>query len=228
MLFKSLKFEVPITFYFKRMPRYLIFAQKGTIEIIEHASHEIMLTCNGEQHIVTKSDFAKTVKPFLRQVEAGKKKSLQIQTPDATHTFEQLKACYDRFIVAAGGLVKNKQGDLLLIFRNGRWDLPKGKVEPHEQTDAAALREVQEETGLQKLTLLFEFQRTYHTYVQNEQRVLKETVWYLMQAQGGALMPQQDEGITHAEWADKHALTEACRNTYDNILLLLKSYSNRA
>lgn len=210
------------------MPHYRIFSPQGTIEIFEHTSSEIMLTCDGVQRIVSESAFTKTVKPFLLQLEAGKRKSLQLQAHSASRAFEQLKTCYDQFIVAAGGLVKNDRGELLLIFRHGKWDLPKGKVEAHEQTDTAAVREVREETGLQKIALLSEFQRTYHTYVQGGKRVLKETVWYLMRAQSGALVPQHDEGITRVEWVGEGASKEVYRNTYDNILFLLKSYYHHA
>ena len=106
-------------------------------------------------------------------------------------------------IQAAGGLVLNKETQLLTIKRNGLWDLPKGKIERHEDQRAAALREVMEETGLNMLNISDKVGQTYHAYYEDEAVLLKETHWYMMNSSGkGKLKPQEEEGISEVKWAD--------------------------
>lgn len=180
---------------------------------------------NGKEEIISEKKISQHLAPHIAEMEEGRKKqALRILTPDAPHVFEQLKTCYDRFIVAAGGLVKNESGELLLIFRNGKWDLPKGKLEKNEQTAVAAVREVREETGLQQVELLREYARTYHTYTQGGKHILKETAWFLMQGKRGATIPQTEEGITRIAWVAARDAQEVFTNTHDNILVLMKSF----
>ena len=54
-------------------------------------------------------------------------------------------------IRAAGGVVSNPAGELLLIYRLGRWEFPKGKRKKHETLSETALREVEEECGVRVL-----------------------------------------------------------------------------
>ena len=106
-------------------------------------------------------------------------------------------------IQAAGGLVLNKETQLLTIKRNGLWDLPKGKIERHEDQRAAALREVMEETGLNMLNISDKVGQTYHAYYEDEAVLLKETHWYMMNSSGkGKLKPQEEEGISEVKWAN--------------------------
>lgn len=189
---------------------------------------ETVIHYDNQKTTVDETRFVETVLPLILLLEKRVIKKIEFRTQDATLLFEKLKACYDKFIVAAGGLVKNKKGALLLIFRNGKWDLPKGKIEKDETYAEGALREVQEETGLKRLKLLSEFQRTYHTYTQNEKRILKETVWYLMQSEEKGTTPQLDEGITKTEWITAADSATVFANTYENILLLLKAFYNPA
>ncbi len=191
---------------------------------MQQAARETIIHYHNQKITVEETDFVETVLPIILLLEKGEIKKVEFHTHDADLLFEKLKACYDKFIIAAGGLVKNKKGALLLIFRNGKWDLPKGKIEKDETYSEGALREVQEETGLKKLRLLSEFQRTYHTYTQNEKRILKETVWYLMQADDKATTPQLEEGITKTEWVPAADSAKVLANTYENILLLLKAF----
>jgi len=192
---------------------------------MQHPLPETILLCNGETIYVKDGDFKPATCPFITRVEKGQLKQIAVHTPNADGCMEQLKSCYDKFIIAAGGLVKNEAGELLVIFRNGKWDLPKGKIEKHETVDSGALREVQEETGLKNIKLLSEFHRTYHTYEQDNKRILKETVWYLMQASGSeATRPQQSEGITRIEWVNAQRARKLTENTYGNIALLIRKF----
>lgn len=173
---------------------------------------------------VDENTFTATVLPVLLLVENGVEKKVKFYAHNTALIFEKLKTCYDSYLVAAGGLVKNRNGKLLVIFRNGKWDLPKGKVEKNESCAEGALREVREETGLKKLQLISEFQRTHHTYIQNDKRILKQTVWYLMQAEDNTTVPQTEEGITQVEWITSSDSATVFANTHESILLLLKNF----
>ncbi len=105
-------------------------------------------------------------------------------------------------IEAAGGIVRSSEGKLLLIYRLGHWDLPKGKIEDGEAPDLAAVREVQEETGVSVFSSLSFFDTTYHTYRSGKgKRIVKRTYWYHMEASEQPLVAQSEEGIESAIWA---------------------------
>ncbi len=128
-----------------------------------------------------------------------------------------------RLIEAAGGLVKNERKEYLVIFRNGVWDLPKGKVEEGEKTRKAAVREVEEECGIRVKKAGRKICKTYHVYQQrNEELALKKTHWYRMKAEGqDKLKPQKEEGITKACWFTREKLTLLTKNTYPSIIDVL-------
>ncbi len=129
-----------------------------------------------------------------------------------------------KVIKAAGGLVKNKKGEYLVIFRNGKWDLPKGKIEKREGIKEAAIREVEEECGIGKLKIVKELESTYHTYHQEEKAVLKRTYWFEMLCEDESkLVPQLEEGITDVKWLSKKDLKQVSDNTYESIKEVLKN-----
>ncbi|MDO4763816.1 MAG: NUDIX domain-containing protein [Flavobacteriaceae bacterium] len=129
-------------------------------------------------------------------------------------------------VEAAGGIVENKNGDFLFIFRLGKWDLPKGKLESNESIENTAVREVEEETGIQNLELKNFVDTTYHIYKdkKNNAPMLKITYWYLMKYNGNETpKPQTEEGITKAEWKNKENISsEVLPNTFRNIQLILE------
>jgi len=127
-------------------------------------------------------------------------------------------------IVAAGGLVINEGGKLLMIFRRGKWDLPKGKLDEDEKIEDCALREVKEETGLKKIRLKKFLGLTYHEYFDShtQQDVIKETHWFEMLAKNNQkLLPQYEEDIEKIEWVDRKNLKEKLSNTYPNIVEII-------
>lgn len=131
----------------------------------------------------------------------------------------------DHFLLieAAGGLVFNNRSEVLFIFRRGSWDLPKGKIDRGESPPEAARREVQEETGLQQLSLGELLDTTYHVYREPKgRRVLKRTYWYRMDTTDHTLIPQTEEDIEHAEWMSLPAFFSTKRKVYGNIRDLLK------
>jgi len=126
------------------------------------------------------------------------------------------------FIQAAGGLVLNNE-HILLIFRRGKWDLPKGKLDEDENLPDAAVREVEEETGINNLKITKQITVTYHTYYQDNDFVLKETHWYLMEtSEADNLQPQTEEDITECIWADANDLNTYLLNTHPSIADVLE------
>ncbi|MEM1096576.1 MAG: NUDIX hydrolase [Bacteroidota bacterium] len=108
-----------------------------------------------------------------------------------------------KVVIAAGGYVVRagaKEPDVLLIYRRGVWDLPKGKLDSGETIEQCALREVQEEVGIKKLRTLRPAGSTFHTYVEKGKFKLKTTYWYLMHTPETAFTPQADEGIEAVAW----------------------------
>lgn len=125
---------------------------------------------------------------------------------------------------AAGGLVSNRRGDILLIRRNDRWDLPKGHQEPGEDIETTALREVQEETGVDRLALRELICKTDHCYRRNGLWHLKHTWWYdMLYTDPPDLVPQRDEDITKAVWVARSGLAPYLTNTYPSIAEVFRS-----
>lgn len=125
-------------------------------------------------------------------------------------------------IEAAGGLVINEKGDYLFIYRNDKWDLPKGKIEKDEKTKVAAVREVEEECGITVSKLGDKICKTYHAYISRGEVVLKKTHWYAMKYKGNdKLKPQTEEGITDVRWFRKGHIDAIVQNTFPSILDVL-------
>ena len=121
-------------------------------------------------------------------------------------------------IKAGGGIVYNQEGKVLLIKRNGKWDLPKGKKEKGENIATCALREVEEETGVKKLLIQRFRTITYHIFKRDKQYFLKETYWYDMTTTyKKKLVPQTEEGIEKVCWKDEVTAKELAKSSYKNI-----------
>jgi ADP-ribose pyrophosphatase YjhB (NUDIX family) len=135
---------------------------------------------------------------------------------------EQLTAMYQP-IMAGGGLVFNEDHALLMIFRRGKWDLPKGKLDEGEDIADCALREVSEETGLQTLSLDGKLCDSYHIYHQDGVSYLKHTVWYRMNGTAAdKLLPQKEENILEAKWVNEREIGPLAARTYEAVRDVLK------
>ena len=131
-----------------------------------------------------------------------------------------------KVVPAAGGLVLNDEKEILFIYRNSIWDLPKGRIEKGESIETAAIREVEEECGICNLSIEKKLLITYHIYFQNGIR-LKETHWFLMSSNfKGELKPQLEEGITEVVFKNEHQTKKALQNTYANIKLVYDNYKD--
>lgn len=162
--------------------------------------------------------------PYVDCLEKESKKfdSIVIQTNNLELLWADFQKMY-HLIEAAGGLVFNVERKILAIFRRGYWDLPKGKIDKGESPGEAAIREVQEETGLFQLNLGALIAETYHTYLdpyKENRRVLKKSYWYKMDTLEENLQPQTEEDIELAVWLKAEEL-KAKQPIFDNILEVL-------
>lgn len=122
-----------------------------------------------------------------------------------------------RYVRAAGGIVRNAEGQILMIFRRGVWDFPKGKVESGEGNEEAAVREVLEETGVEaRITDPVPFS-VFHTYDTYGPKMLKETLWYEMEVVTGSVKPQTEEQIEQAVWVDPAQVSENLKKSYASL-----------
>ena len=143
---------------------------------------------------------------------------IYIPTDDIEKTYRRL--CQEfKEVNAAGGLVSNRRGDFLLISRSGLWDLPKGHQEPGEDIELCAMREVQEETGVDQLELRRLICITDHVYFRDILWHLKHTWWYdMLYTDPTNLTPQREEDISKAAWVAKSSLPPFLKNTYPSIV----------
>ena len=158
-----------------------------------------------------------------------------IRIGDDRKVIEAFVSCFT-VVPAAGGVVKNERGEILFIFRRGKWDLPKGKVEGRRMKNeeggtkdegrisnfefriSEAIREVKEETGLVEVTVVKELNPTYHIYYEKGKQILKETYWFEMLALGTQkLVPQTQEEITEVRWFKPEELDVVLENTFESL-----------
>lgn len=128
-------------------------------------------------------------------------------------------------IIAGGGLVLNANKELLMIYRLEHWDLPKGKWEEGETIGECAVREVEEETGIQRVKLERLVGLTYHEYFNKytNEDVIKETHWFLMSIPNlQELTPQTSEDIAKAEWVSLDKVQEKLSLAYPAIQDIVK------
>ena len=176
---------------------------------------------NYQQIDVQAFDFIK----FYKTLANNPRALFYLVTPDVKSAFLHIKESV-RVIEAAGGFVKNEDDKYLFIKRNGKWDLPKGKLEPNEKKKDAAVREVEEECGIRIKTLGEKLLKTYHVYEIKGKVVLKVSHWYAMEAKAKQkLIPQIEEGITEVKWFSKKNWNVIRANTYANILDVINSHS---
>jgi 8-oxo-dGTP pyrophosphatase MutT (NUDIX family) len=159
---------------------------------------------------------------IISALKSKKTKGIYLYNANQDKLWKKLLKIFS-FVEAAGGLVEHQSGRFLFIFRNDKWDLPKGKVEKKEILIDAAVREVMEETGVKDLIIKKHLNHTFHLFSRNGKYKLKKTYWYLMTTTyNGNLEPQFDEGIVKAEWKNKEEIPDLMENAYQNIKILLE------
>ncbi len=130
------------------------------------------------------------------------------------------------YVKAAGGVAKTPNDEVLLIRREGFWDIPKGMVEPGETLAQAALREVREETGIARLSLGPLITKTYHLYDKYGGWHLKQTSWFHMSAsEKQSTLPQREEGITEALWVSTKECCQRLSHSFASLRLVAQKLS---
>jgi 8-oxo-dGTP pyrophosphatase MutT (NUDIX family) len=165
-----------------------------------------------------------TVKSMLHEMQLDKVHAGIFYHPNLD---ELKKAFWRKFTIiqAGGGLVENGHNEILIIYRRGKWDLPKGKLDEGETIEQCAVREVEEECGLTNIQLGPLLLTTYHTYNESGKAILKESHWYKMKVPGSPqLVPQTAEDIHEVKWIAKTGFAAIMSNTFPSIKDVLALY----
>lgn len=202
-----------IKIYFDQKPLFLCDAIDDTIEPFIHHDDAVLID-ELDPH---------TIKSMIHEMMQQKIHAGVFVHPD----LEALKkAFFKKFTIvqAAGGLVRNDEDEILLIFRRGKWDLPKGKLDEGETLEECAVREVEEETGLKDVQLLSPLIITWHTYHEGTKFILKESHWYKMKINGKqTLVPQTEEDITEIRWIKPADAEGYFKNAFPSVTDVLKA-----
>ena len=178
----------------------------------------------GSQHIkYHESLLAKHIKPLMEA--ASLEEPLHITSVDPHDTFLRLFDGYLK-IPAAGGLVRNEQGEVLLIKRHGMWDIPKGKIDLGETKEVACVREIEEECGIHGPVISSYLTETFHTMRFKGKKALKHSYWYILDYTGNEeLIPAAEEGITKVKWKSLDFLLSIKGKTYGSINDVIDCYA---
>lgn len=181
-------------------------------------TNKLSETANGEYFLLNEEAIQQAIKAL------SKRKLTEAYIYHPNHE-EILKKFTKRIKleVAAGGVVTNKEGKVLFIYRNDKWDLPKGKLDKGETIEECALREVEEETGVKGLKIENFLKTTYHVFKRNGVYKLKEVHWFAMKTSfEGKLKGQKSEGIVKVKWKGPKKIQKALQNSYVNIKILFE------
>jgi len=182
-------------------------------------ANEADLNFNGNNTLFATFDNVEILNALIQTfIELPTIETLYVYGENPELIWEAFKSLYS-IIDAAGGVVLNKAGHALLIFRQGKWDIPKGKLEKKETFEQTAIREVIEECGVKDLTIESKLCDTYHTYTLDKQQILKISHWYLMRCQDNEpeLVPQIIEGITDAKWMTVTETLQILEDSYPSV-----------
>lgn len=189
---------------------YKVYIQENALTF----SDTLDAACEGEVLILSSGASFHPTK-LLEKVQFTK--LLQVISPEFEHLFSLFRDSLP-LIQAGGGITRNEKGDVLMIHRWGRWDLPKGKLEKGERIDECAVREVEEECALQGVECEEFLTDTYHCYLLNEKWALKKTSWYRMRYRGTETpSPQTEEGIDEAGFIPQAELSNKLQHAYGTI-----------
>ncbi len=161
---------------------------------------------------------------IINALKSKKNEFVYFYNSDPNKLLKHFEECFS-IIEASGGMVVNQNNEYLLIFRNNKWDLPKGHLKKNELNLEGASREVIEETGVKNLSPISILPSTYHFVKRNKSYKLKKTTWFLFHSSfTGELNPQSIEGIIKAEWKTKKEIKNCMTEMYINIKELFDNH----
>jgi len=195
------------------MQRYKVFFNDRTILFTPGPDNELALSADTIYKFDTTNGLKRFVNDFLTKEHLG---TAVVYGHNISEIFNEFRSLF-RNIEAAGGLVFNDKNEFIGIYRRGKNDLPKGKLEPGEAAEAGAVREVMEECGLKKAELKEKITDTYHIYFIEENPVLKRTQWFRMYTGQKELTPQTEEDITGIFWVSQKGIQSFTKNTYPSV-----------
>ena len=199
--------------YVDESPIYI--TDQLSVELNEKSTEKDVLFINQESSFV--------VETILKALKKNKKEVIIL-----LEDIEKAKADFFKnftCIEAAGGIVQNENKELLFIFRRGKWDLPKGKLEENETVEICAAREIEEETGVKNLILKHKIGETYHIYEENKTMILKTSHWFYFISNGQQhTTAQTEEDISEVKWVQTRNIKEPMANTYQNIKDILSVF----
>jgi len=202
---------------------YKIYFNEKPLFLCDHSNAEIHVYARHDDAVFIDEFSPPAVNSMIHEMRQEKVHAgIFVHSP-----LEELrKAFWKKFILiqAGGGLVQNEKGEILFIFRRGKWDLPKGKLDKGETLEACAVREVQEETGLKDVRLEGPLLVTWHTYDESGKHILKESHWFRMTTRSDQpLTPQQEEQITELRWVGKKDVGPLLANTFPSIVDVIRA-----
>lgn len=199
------RMETPVNIYINERP--LIIADENTILPSGYDDAAIFLAPDDAM-----------ISRTIDQLDKNELPKAVFRHSNPVSLFNRVKDYFTVF-EAAGGLISNPAEEVLLMFRRGKWDLPKGKLDEGETLEACALREVQEETGLHNISLDGKITETFHYYPWKNKKVLKHSHWYRMRFTGTELtIPQIEEDIMDIQWIRPENLGKYMQYSYQNII----------
>jgi 8-oxo-dGTP pyrophosphatase MutT (NUDIX family) len=172
---------------------------------------------NKKEIIISEGEDQNTISGIIKAMQSSEIEKGFLFNENIELSLDAIKKQFT-LIKAAGGFVHFNYTHILFIFRKGKWDLPKGKLDANESLEICAVREVKEETGIRQTELKIHLHTSYHTYYEKENHLLKETYWYLLESkQMEPLVPQRGESIEKCEWVDIENIASYLLNTHPSI-----------
>lgn len=206
------------------MPQsYKVFVREKPVLITAHKS--LKANINKDFNVLINPS-EKELRGLIRDLEKKVYSGAILISDKPSKLFKRFRSLFIK-AKACGGLVVNPQKEYLFIFRNGKWDLPKGKMDPGERKKETAVREVEEECAIDGIDIGRRITTTYHTYKRSGVHYFKPSFWYFMKIdkqQKGK--PQKSEGITRIKWVKKKDIPKLLGNSYPTIRVVVNAAFN--